>query len=533
MYWSVKNRLRFITLSWLVSLLILGGIGLGALIDTTHSQRRFMEGSFVTAVDASEIRAAVGNLRRYEKEMFLNFGDEELLSKLLQQWTQQFDIASDRAQRLKSRASKNQQAPALAFLQGLGDYGRAVQSVIADVKVGKIQDPWKADEAMAQGKAAIYAAEQALGVLRTRLEEQAKEQVAAMRNAEELALIAIGACIALFFGFALWVTWRTAQMVVRPLSEAGALADAVAHGDLTQCIDTTGEDEIAQLRRALHRMQMALVEDLQIIQEAAKDIESASAEVASGNLNLLERTESVSSNLQQTNVSLQELAVTVAESTSTAVNAAATAQRVTDSAETSGRAVASFVQTMVDIQLGSRRIRDITGIIDGIAFQTNILALNAAVEAARAGEQGRGFAVVAAEVRTLAQRSVGAAREIRELIEGSSRLVDHGSQQVTQVGHAMVELVTEVKGVQQLISVISRSAHSQDAELMHIHNAVDEVDRSTQQNAALVEESTATMESLRQQAGRLSGVVNSFKTRGERTTLPQCSIKPLTALIGL
>ena len=245
-------------------------------------------------------------------------------------------------------------------------------------------------------------------------------------------------------------------------------------------------------------------------QESAAQIESASSEIASGNADLSQRTEQSASQLQRAASSMEQLTSTVKSSAESAADANRLASSASKVAERGGEVVLEVVSKMDDITTSSRRIADIIGVIDGIAFQTNILALNAAVEAARAGEQGRGFAVVATEVRSLAQRSATAAREIKSLINASVENVDAGSRLVNEAGATMQQIVSGIRSVAGIIDEISRSATAQSAGIVAMHDTVTDLDQMTQQNSALVEQSAAAAESLRVQARRLTAVVTSF-----------------------
>ena len=266
-----------------------------------------------------------------------------------------------------------------------------------------------------------------------------------------------------------------------------------------QATATALTDTLAQLRAAIAATR-----------ESAASIESASSEIASGNADLSQRTEQSASQLQRAASSMEQLTATVRSSAESATGANRLATSAAKVAERGGEVVREVISKMEDITTSSRKIADIIGVIDGIAFQTNILALNAAVEAARAGEQGRGFAVVATEVRSLAQRSATAAREIKSLINASVENVDTGSRLVNEAGTTMQEIVSGIRSVAGIIDEISRSATAQSAGIVAIHDTVANLDQMTQQNSALVEESAAAAESLRVQAGRLTSVVSSF-----------------------
>jgi methyl-accepting chemotaxis protein len=299
------------------------------------------------------------------------------------------------------------------------------------------------------------------------------------------------------------------------------IALAIAEGDLTRTIHVKGKDETADLLRALDHMQRALRTLVGEVRDSAQRIHMASREVAAGNADLSGRTEQTASNLEETASAMEELTATVRDSASSAGHASDLANSAAQVAQRGGDAVAQVVTTMDEINHASHKIADIIGVIDGIAFQTNILALNAAVEAARAGEQGRGFAVVASEVRSLAGRSAEAAREIKQLINASVEKVENGSRQVQDAGATMGEIVSSVQRVNDIIQEISTAASEQSKGINQVNSAVVQLDQMTQQNAALVEQSTASAESLKDQAGRLNDVVARFRLdRHGRSTRP-------------
>ncbi|QDL55283.1 methyl-accepting chemotaxis protein [Rhodoferax aquaticus] len=295
-----------------------------------------------------------------------------------------------------------------------------------------------------------------------------------------------------------------------PLEQANALAARIAQGDLSTTVTTSREDEFGNLLRSLHTMNQALRSMVTEVRGSTDSIATASAEIAAGNNDLAQRTEQTSSNLQSTASSMGSLTSTVQQSADNARQASALASSASTVAVRGGAVVQQVVQTMQEIDASSKKIADIISVIDGIAFQTNILALNAAVEAARAGEQGRGFAVVASEVRTLAQRSADAAKEIKALINTSVEKVESGTALVTDAGTTMDEIVQSVRRVADVISEITAAANAQSSGIEGVNQSVGNLDQMTQQNAALVEESAAAAESLRDQADRLKQAVAVF-----------------------
>ncbi len=302
------------------------------------------------------------------------------------------------------------------------------------------------------------------------------------------------------------------RSITQPLAEAVTLANAVAEGDLSRQLHVAGRDELSTLGNTLNTMIHNLSNLVGRIRSGTDSIATASAQIAQGNADLSSRTENQAASLQETAASMQQMDDTVRGNSDNARQANQLALQATQVATQGGQDVGHVVATMSAIQESSRRISDIIGVIDGIAFQTNILALNAAVEAARAGEQGRGFAVVASEVRSLAQRSANAAREIKGLITDSVEKVEMGTHQVNQAGQTIDDVVLQVRKVNDLIAEISSSSTEQSQGVGQINSAVNNLDQTTQQNAALVEETSAAAESLRQQAQQLAQAVSAFKT---------------------
>lgn len=302
-----------------------------------------------------------------------------------------------------------------------------------------------------------------------------------------------------------------ARSVSRPIRQAVRVAERVAQGDLSIAIPQGGNDETGALLSALSRMQAGLNGLVDEVRNIAASIDLASTEVAVGNSDLSQRTEHAAAQLQRTSAAVDALKASVTQSAASAGAADELARTAAQEAERGGQVVVQVVQSMEDIAAQSRKISEIIGLIDGIAFQTNILALNAAVEAARAGEQGRGFAVVAGEVRNLAQRVVSAAGEIKSLIDASAHTIDAGNQFVVQSGHSMETIVRSVQKVTTAMDRISAVSRSQSEDISEVGAAMKDIDRVTQQNAALVEQSSAAAELLKSQAQRLVQVVSRFR----------------------
>jgi methyl-accepting chemotaxis protein len=316
--------------------------------------------------------------------------------------------------------------------------------------------------------------------------------------------LAIGALLA----------WLVTRSITTPINLAVQVAQTVAAGDLTSRIDASAKDETGHLLLALQDMNTSLQDIVGQVRSGTDTIATASSQISSGNLDLSARTEQQASSLEETASAVEQLTSTVKQNGDNARQANQMAASASSVALKGGSIVAQVVQTMGSINASSRKIVDIIGVIDGIAFQTNILALNAAVEAARAGEQGRGFAVVATEVRNLAQRSAGAAKEIKELIGDSVDKVEAGSRLVNEAGATMDEIVASVKRVTDIMGEIAAASHEQELGIDQIHQSITEMDGVTQQNAALVEQAAAAAASLHEQADTLANVVSVFKLDG-------------------
>ena len=350
-----------------------------------------------------------------------------------------------------------------------------------------------------------------LGDLKTQL-SKAEQAISASASsgAERASTIAYSLMVSVTLLSLAGAVWLSRQ-IVGPLRQAVAIADRVAHGDLSVTIARGGKDEIGALLNSLGDMQVNLVKLVNHVRQGSESVATASAEIAQGNHDLSARTEQQASVLEETASSMEELSSAVRQNADSARTSNQLAHSASTVAIQGGQVVSQVVQTMKGINESSRKIADIISVIDGIAFQTNILALNAAVEAARAGEQGRGFAVVASEVRSLAGRSADAAKEIKSLINASVERVEQGNVLVEQAGQTMVEVVTAIRRVTDIMGEISAASNEQATGVAQIGEAVTRMDQGTQQNAALVEQMAAAASSLKGQADDLVRVVGNFK----------------------
>ena len=426
--------------------------------------------------------------------------------------------SKDLAQSLEKIDQLELDAPTRAALQktrpGLEAYASQASSL---VKLA-YEDRISAGGQLPAFTAAFKKVEQEMGALSDLIQERAQAAEAESRAVSErmAVLVTVGTVLAGLM--LLVVAWLISRNIVRRLDSAVQVARTVATGDLSSRIHVQGSDEAAQLLAALAAMNDNLLRLVGTVRQSSDSIAAGTVQIANGNQDLSQRTEEQASNLQQTAASMEQLSAAVRTNADSTREASAMAADASSAAALSGHAVSELITTMGEITASSRRITDIIGVIDGIAFQTNILALNAAVEAARAGEQGRGFAVVAAEVRTLAQRSASAAREIKGLIEVSVQKVGAGERQAAHAGDRMGEVVRQVQQMTALIAEISSATQEQTKGIAEVSQAVTQIDHVTQSNAALVEESAAAAESLHRQAQRLADAVSLFRF-GERQAL--------------
>jgi methyl-accepting chemotaxis protein len=387
-----------------------------------------------------------------------------------------------------------------------------------DIKQGQT-DPTGARKALLANQAIIDGLMAAIDEdkkYNQKLGTDAAQSAVGTKNQATLIAVGISLLMSLIIGL---IGVLLASKIGKSLKSAVKSAESVASGDLTVLVNTTATDEIGQLQQALGRMIASLSNVVSEVRTGIHTITVASGEIAAGNMDLSSRTEQQAGSLEETASAMEELTSTVKQNADNARQANQMASSASQVASEGGHVVGQVVATMKEINDASRKIVDIISVIDGIAFQTNILALNAAVEAARAGEQGRGFAVVASEVRTLAQRSAAAAKEIKELIDNSVQKVEDGGKLVAQAGSTMEQVVSSVKHVTDVVSEISSASSEQSDGIDQVNQAITLMDEATQQNAALVEESSAAAQSLRDQAERLAQAVDFFKLNAAHQSL--------------
>jgi len=513
MHWiahlSVRAKLMLMLVAASLGLLAVSATSWWALRQAVQASQQLVLSEVGAVRTLGDLRADVGHLRRYEKDLFLNLADEALLEDYFAKWS------AEQAQTLDHIAVLQAQLPAeQAVLEqmkaGLMRYAEGVKGIHQKITRGEINDPWAANKAMEPAKVDIRAADEAFAQVTQAAAQRAQFTMAQLDGLQRRTLSWVLAVASASLLLAVSLGYWLASRITQPLAQAVRAVERVAGGDLSQAVQAEGTDETARMLQGIQRMQGALSQIVREIREGVQAMTHASGEIAQGNQDLSSRTEQTASNLQETAASMEQLTSTVRNSADAARQANQLAASAAQIASRGGEVVSQVVSTMDEINHSSKKINDIIGVIDGIAFQTNILALNAAVEAARAGEQGRGFSVVAAEVRTLASRSADAAKEIRELIGSSVDQIDGGTQKVQQAGRTMDRIVESVVSVASKVKDISVTALEQADGIAQVSAAMADMDRNTQQNAALVEQASAAADSLKAQASSLSAMLTRF-----------------------
>ncbi|MBP6901248.1 MAG: HAMP domain-containing protein [Burkholderiaceae bacterium] len=515
MLWMRRFSIRFrMQAAIAVVLGLFSLVGLTGLIGGGHLAELnadFMQHSVEEARALSNVRALLGDVRRHEKDAIIQYENGVEVAKHRELWLKAVAGLEKQLQGLLAGPEDADNLHARAALAAIKAYATASGSIFDRIQNGDYDNARTADRMLGRAKEQVAIVEKAVDQMGRIIDDEARSTQAEFRQQMLITGWVFGGVMALVVLVVVPLTLLNSRSITAPVDHARKVALAIADGDLGNSIRIEGSDEAADLLRALSQMQTALATLVGQVRETSSSIHNASSEVASGNLDLSGRTEQAASDLQRAASSLEQITGSVRHSAEAAAQASQLARTAQDVAQRGGAAVAEVVGTMESIHQASQKIADIIGTIDGIAFQTNILALNAAVEAARAGEQGRGFAVVAGEVRSLAQRSAGAAREIKALIGANVERVAEGSAQVQAAGRTMDEIVGSVHRVNEMIAAVTQAAAQQSEGIGEVNGAVTGLDRMTQQNASLVEETAAAAESLTDQAGALTGLVGRFR----------------------
>ena len=480
----------------------------------------FMNSSFQEVGYLAQLHSEMGAIRQHEKDMIIGYEKPEAVKAAHTKWLESQEKAKKVANQFLQGEEDVDNAVVRDIIKRLDSYKEAFAHVARQLEAGGYDTATIANRMSGKAVAEFAEADKLMTqldeVLRNEVQKSVAEQQGVSNQTKWLFALAVLITVVVVVP----LTLLNLHSICKPLDQAQRLAKAIAGGDLSQSIRTEGRDEVADLLRALDEMQRGLGTLVAQVRDASGNIATASQEIATGNQDLSHRTEQTASNAQAAVSSLSEITATVQQTASSSQMANQLAASASTTATRGGSVVAQAVSSMHEISASSRKIGDIIGLIDSIAFQTNILALNAAVEAARAGEQGRGFAVVASEVRSLAGRSAEAAKEIKQLISASVENVEAGSAQVAQAGQSMEEIVSSVRRVSDLIGEITASSTEQRDGIAQVNQAVTHLDQMTQQNAALVEESTAAAASMRDQAQHLANVVSVFNVGAALTRAP-------------
>ncbi|MEK8046471.1 methyl-accepting chemotaxis protein [Ideonella margarita] len=514
-FWSglrVGSQLTFAFAIVLLLTAVLGGVATLALGQVNAASHELAAKWLPAAGHLANTRAAMLDTRAYEVKL-ASAADASYVAEYEDKIKASAADAAKHLASYKALPRGDEEAELLAKMEkAWAAYMTVHAKVSALAREGKMDDAKDIGDGAGQMGAddSIHALDKVTAFAFAGADATAEQAAAVFAKSRLVLLGLVAASLTIGVLLAVLITRSLLRQLGGEPRQAVVLARAVSGGDLSTPITLRTGDKNS-LMAALANMQSSLGQVVRQVREGSEQVATASAEIASGNSDLSARTEQQASALEQTAASMEELGSTVTQNADNARQADTLARSASDVALRGGEVVAQVVGTMREINNSSKRIADITGVIDGIAFQTNILALNAAVEAARAGEQGRGFAVVAGEVRTLAQRSAEAAREIKQLIAASVEKVEAGTRQVDEAGETMSEVVTSIQRVSEIVNQISAASVEQSSGVRQVGEAVTQMDQATQQNAALVEQSAAAAESLKHQATDLVHAVSVFR----------------------
>jgi methyl-accepting chemotaxis protein len=505
---SIRARLATLSGLVVVALTVVCLAGAISMKQLSHQFDSFRGGEFEQLAQLVNLRQDMGNIRRYEKDVLLNIDNVDAAKSYQDKWKASVEASKRDLQKLETLLGPG---TARDILDLMGKYEVQAGEVLQKTINGQIVMASEGNEQMAPAKELMHKADPLVEALASRLQLQATERaqaVSAVASNRLMLLLAVGgACLAVFIP----AIWFLIGSISKPLMDAVGIADRVAAGDLAHRIDTSGDGELGALLRSLAKMQTSLREVVAGVKSAGDAILGASSEVAQGSLHLSQRTERAAAELQRTASTMQELSVIVAQSRTEAEEVAELGLASLQATQRGGAIVQEVVTNMSRVKACSEQISQMIGVVDAIAFQTNLLALNAAVEAARAGEQGRGFAVVAAEVRQLSQRSATAAKDIASVIKSAAEQVEQGNVLVKAARAEMDAVLTSAHQVASMMKGLNARSTEQAQDVQEVATGIGELDAWTQENAALVEQSSAAADALKQQAVSLNQMIGRFR----------------------
>ncbi|WP_168224774.1 methyl-accepting chemotaxis protein [Rhodoferax aquaticus] len=511
----IRSRLVLVLVFSVLALLLLGVFASETIQTETRRATSFIDQEFGAVQVIGEVRVAMANARRYEKDLFLNMGNDEETQRFTGLWAAQVQAVRDAIGKAKPLAQDTEAESLQTMQTGVEAYAGGVKQVMLKIERGELHDPWGANKAMEPTLLEIRRTDEALQALSQSIVSRASHSREALALAGGEAPRVMLVATVFVSVLATLLVLAIVRSILAPIQDLQTTAMAWGQGDLRPSMREGGQDELSDVKRDLGQMHASLAQLVTQVRTGIEMVSNNTSEIASANNALSHRTEQAAIDVQKTTASMGQLSEAVkltAQAATQAVNAAAQAAEV---AQRGGTVVRQVVGTMRDIQTSSQKIADIIQVIDGIAFQTNILALNAAVEAARAGDQGRGFAVVASEVRSLAGRSAEAAREIKAIIVRSVEKVEEGSALVESAGQTMQDIEASVNQLARVVTEIRHAANDQHEGIGLISISMGRIDQATQENAAMVEESAAGAMGLDEETQHLRRAAAVFQLKDD------------------
>ena len=522
---KIRTRLLALLAFSVASLWLLEAFSSVTILRVSGQATGFIDHEFKAVREVGGVHTAISDARRFEKDVLLTMGDDQATEHYTALWNQEIARIRQGLKNLSPLIDADEAPVLAATAKGIDGYEKGFKDVLDQIAHGGLHDPWAANAAMTPVMASLLLTDQSLATLSGSITQRANTEREQLVHAGAAAPWLMVGATAVVSVLALLLVLALVRSILLPVGELQRVAGAWGSGDLSQEMTQGGTDELSQVMLGMGQMREQLSRLVKEVQSGVEIVNNNTSEIASANGDLSVRTEQAAISLQKTSASVDQLFMAVKLTTESATQAVASALAAVQVAGKGGSIVADVVRTMQAINASSQKITEIIGVIEGIAFQTNILALNAAVEAARAGEQGRGFAVVASEVRSLAGRSSSAAREIKSIIGASVEQIESGTQQVENAGRTMHDIVASVEGVSAIIEQIRQASNEQFEGIHLISMAMEGIDQATQQNAAMVEESAAGTRSLADEVSHLRNALTVFRlTASQPEELPALAV---------